>query len=563
MGLDCEKNKIYKVLLLDDEALVRTALKAFLKGTEFCLVAVSTAEEAEAALRHANFDIIVSDILMDPVDGFAFRDRVRRFDSGIPFIFLTSAAGGHDNSLFLRIMDDLFSYYLPKGAGANILLQKLRQVAQTFRTRQEARQQQAIIRRNHAIAATVQQALMPPWAYRGEGCEYAFLYKPFDKISGDLFEYFPQSEHSALFVFGDISGHGTHSALAMTALSTYLKQVINAENAGKPHEIANLINRFLRTELSGVVYVCAMILYWDFAKNILRVLNCGLPDILHCANPAGEVCQVSTDNCGAIPLGLMPNQILNESDTVEIHFPDDSVFLFFSDGILDQSRDELGNEMLSTDILKQLFGEELKKNGESGLWSLPYRIYHTLRERGYNHPQDDCSLVVIRKTPPAADDVFELLVPADYMEIDRSIQKASNYLRQKMFDEKACVKAELLLSEFLTNVLKHGMRNKILTHDCMVMRLERVAGSELHVCVWDRGKCWDQWLDAEPDLPPDDQLDELGCKRSVNGRGIPILRKVSQSITISHWDSLNKTVFKISDLKSGRSLDACESEKNS
>ena len=175
MGLDCEKNKIYKVLLLDDEALVRTALKAFLKGTEFCLVAVSTAEEAEAALRHANFDIIVSDILMDPVDGFAFRDRVRRFDSGIPFIFLTSAAGGHDNSLFLRIMDDLFSYYLPKGAGANILLQKLRQVAQTFRTRQEARQQQAIIRRNHAIAATVQQALMPPWAYRGEGCEYAFM----------------------------------------------------------------------------------------------------------------------------------------------------------------------------------------------------------------------------------------------------------------------------------------------------------------------------------------------------------------------------------------------------
>ena len=560
MELDLE-DKTYKVLLLDDERLIRIALKAFLKGTEFCLTAVSTAEEAEAALRHTNFDIIVSDVLMEPVDGFAFRDQVRQIDSGIPFIFLTSAASEHDNSLFLRIMDDLFSYYLPKDAGASLLLQKLRQVAQVFKARQEARLQKAIINRDYSIAATVQQALMPPWAYRGEGCEYAFLYKPLDRISGDLFEYFPQSEHSALFVFGDISGHGTHSALAMTALSAYLKQAINAENAEKPHEIANLINRFFRTELSGVVYVCAMILYWDSAKNILRVLNCGLPDILYCGNPAGEVSQVCTDNCGAIPLGLMPDQTLDQSDTIEIHFSDDSVFLIFSDGILDQSRDEHGNDMLSFKLLKQQFGETLKKNDESSLWSLPYRIYNALREQGYNQPQDDCSLMAIRKIPPAADDVFELLVPADYMEIDRSIQEASNYLRQNMFDEKACVKAELLLSEFLTNVLKHGMRNKILTHDCMVMRLERISASELHVCVWDRGKCWDQCLEAESELQPDTQLDDLSSRQAVNGRGIPILRKVSQSITISHWDTLNKTVFKMSDLKSERSLNSHESEK--
>lgn len=167
MELDLEK-KTYKVLLLDDERLIRIALKAFLKGTEFCLTAVSTAEEAEAALRHTNFDIIVSDVLMEPVDGFAFRDRVRRVDSGIPFIFLTSAASDHDNSLFLRIMDDLFSYYLPKDAGANLLLQKLRQVAQVFKARQEARLQKAIINRDYSIAATVQQALMPPPGRTGE-----------------------------------------------------------------------------------------------------------------------------------------------------------------------------------------------------------------------------------------------------------------------------------------------------------------------------------------------------------------------------------------------------------
>lgn len=255
MASDLEENKIYKVLLLDDEKLIRLAVKAFLKGTEFSLTAVSTAEEAEAALRHTNFDMIVSDILMEPVDGFAFRSRVRKSDPGIPFIFLTSAACEHDNSLFLRIMDDLFSYYLPKDAGTNLLLQKLRQVAQVFNARREAHQQKAIISRNLSLAATVQQALMPPWAYRGEGCEYAFAYKALDKISGDLFEYFPQSGHSAVLVFGDISGHGTHSALAMTALSAYLKQVINADNARKPHEIANLINRFFCTELSGVVYV--------------------------------------------------------------------------------------------------------------------------------------------------------------------------------------------------------------------------------------------------------------------------------------------------------------------
>lgn len=563
MASDLEENKIYKVLLLDDEKLIRLVVKAFLKGTEFSLTAVSTAEEAEAALRHTNFDMIVSDILMEPVDGFAFRSRVRKSDPGIPFIFLTSAACEHDNSLFLRIMDDLFSYYLPKDAGTSLLLQKLRQVAQVFNARREAHQQKAIISRNLSLAATVQQALMPPWAYRGEGGEYAFAYKALDKISGDLFEYFPQSGHSAVLVFGDISGHGTHSALAMTALSAYLKQVINADNARKPHEIANLINRFFCTELSGVVYVCAMIVYWDSLENTMQILNCGLPDILCCGNPAGEVRQICTDHCRAVPLGLMPDQVLDKNDTLEIHFPDDTVFFTFSDGILDQFRDEQGNDMLSFDQLKQQVGEVLKKNDEDSIWSLPYRVCDALRERGYSHSQDDCSLMVFRRTPPVSEAVFERLVPADYAEIDRCIQEAAQYLRQNTFDETVCVQAELLLSEFLTNVLKHGMRNKTLAHDCMVMRLERVSPGELRVCVWDRGTCWDQCLEAEADLPPDALLDELCSSQAVHGRGIPILRKVSQSITINHWDTLNKTVFKMSDLKSERSLKAHESERNS
>lgn len=335
------EDRKYKVLLLDDERVIRLAINAYLLGTEFTLTAVGTAEEALQALRRSNYDVVVSDIIMSPVDGFGFRSRMREFAPELPIIFMTSAENDGDNQLFVRIMDDLFSYYLPKRGEATLLLQKLRQVVKAFDLRQFFRLQQTIIDRNRSVAGMVQQSLLPPWAHRGDGYEFAYMYRPLDKVSGDLLDFFPVSEGAALMFFGDVSGHGTHAGLVMAALQTYLHQTVDTANAQRPHEIARLVNRFLCANFSGIVYICAMIVYWDFRHNLLRMLNCGMPDLVVMAYPGSPARRLKTDSHGsAIPLGMVSS--LANFSSLAIESPVQSLLFFQKNGLAFQWQKRLG-----------------------------------------------------------------------------------------------------------------------------------------------------------------------------------------------------------------------------
>ena len=542
---DMGEDRKYKVLLLDDERVIRLAINAYLLGTEFTLTAVGTAEAALQALRRSNYDVVVSDIIMSPVDGFGFRSRMREFAPELPIIFMTSAENDGDNQLFVRIMDDLFSYYLPKRGEATLLLQKLRQVVKAFDMRQFFRQQQTIIDRNRSVAGMVQQSLLPPWAHCGDGYEFAYMYRPLDKVSGDLLDFFPVSEGAALMFFGDVSGHGTHAGLVMAALQTYLHQTVDAANAQRPHEIARLVNRFLCANFSGIVYICAMIVYWDFRHNLLRMLNCGMPDLVAMAYPGSPARRLKTDSHGsAIPLGMVAAADYSRRDCIEHRFSDDSLFFAFTDGIMDQSRDTGGDGSMTTRQLKHIFHDAAYCD-ETALWSMPYRIYDALLSGGYTHAQDDCTLLVIRKQRPLPRGQLLKLIPADAEEIDRNIQAAAAFLKRSGCGEGACIQAELLLSEFLVNIYKHGLRSQTVRNDCTVLQLERLDSGELQICVWERGRKWRHHLPENPSGSPDERLEELSRSLASNGRGIPILQKIASSIATRSWCGLNKTIFRI------------------
>ena len=458
--MEIDDNKTFNILLLDDEPLISFVLKAFLRNTEFRLEATEHAEEALALLKQKNFDVIISDIFMEPVDGFEFRRQVRAFNAYIPFIYLTSASNGFNNELFTQIMDDLFSYYLPKSAGTKLLLNKLRQVCHSFHLHEAMIAQETQMNRNLSLAALVQQAVLPPWAHKGNGCEYSCLYRPFKQISGDLFEYFPLSDHSALFIFGDISGHGTHAALAMMAVQTFLKQIVNEKSGNRPDIIAQDLNDFLCTHLSSIVYMCAKIIYFDFKNNFLRSLNAGIPSVLCIRQSTGEQLFINPEKRGSIPLGMVRGTKISKEDVVEFHFPDDAVFLVSSDGVIDLTKDAAGNEYPPSGFITKLLREQLlnSETGNGTIWSLPARLYEALANAGYRYQQDDCSILALRKEPRLRDREIVHLIPANNLHVDDCVQMAVREISACCHTESASVRLELLLSEFLTNIVEHGFQ---------------------------------------------------------------------------------------------------------
>ena len=81
-----------KILVLDDEKLIRLAMSAKLRSAGYTPIAVGTVNEALAAYK-ANKQTcraIIADIMIGEMDGFVFRDIIRGLDPMIPIFFMTA-----------------------------------------------------------------------------------------------------------------------------------------------------------------------------------------------------------------------------------------------------------------------------------------------------------------------------------------------------------------------------------------------------------------------------------------------------------------------------------------
>jgi two-component system sensor histidine kinase/response regulator len=79
------------ILIVDDEEMYRQALTAVLKHEGFTVLEAEDGEKAVGLVHDFMPDLIISDVMMDKLDGFGLLDRLRTdpSTSGIPFIFLT------------------------------------------------------------------------------------------------------------------------------------------------------------------------------------------------------------------------------------------------------------------------------------------------------------------------------------------------------------------------------------------------------------------------------------------------------------------------------------------
>jgi DNA-binding NarL/FixJ family response regulator len=81
-----------KILIVDDDITLRTALTRYLQNRGYSVVDARSGTEALTAVEQNPPDLIVSDVMMPEMDGLEFCRRLRATRSGqlIPFIFLSS-----------------------------------------------------------------------------------------------------------------------------------------------------------------------------------------------------------------------------------------------------------------------------------------------------------------------------------------------------------------------------------------------------------------------------------------------------------------------------------------
>ena len=539
---DAMSDRHCRVLAAGGNELVMFSLQNFFADTDVTLMGAAGIEDAQKILRQERIDAVITDVDL----GMPLRRKIRKTDSLLPILFMIPAFSCSDVRLLGRVAEDPRSYYVPENADKKLVLAKIDQMIESCHAESSLHQLKTKITRNWSIASLLQQAMLPPWVYFSEKYEFSCLYKPFTKVSGDLFCWMPLDEERALFIFGDVSGHGTHSALAMTAIQSFLKQDLmrDRERATRPSLIASDINNFFCQHLNSIVYMCTLIAFIDFGKNCIRYQNSGYMDVICFDGETGEPVDINPQRHGSVPLGLMKDQVYSEEDDVEYHFSDSDVFLFSSDGLMDLSKDKHGEKYVDMDMCRRLASilvKETKKEEKS--ISLPFRCLHSLAQFGYVHPQDDLSLILVRKPRLLEREyVFSCRVPADKQAVDAICVKASAFIGEVCRDEALAVSAELLLEEYLVNVIVHGLSEYEKLNEYMAVKI-CACEKELKLIVWDHGREWSgDFLLPEK---AEQSLEQLNDEMASSGRGVPIISKIASKISRQRYCGLNETIFVI------------------
>ncbi|MCP5031014.1 MAG: response regulator transcription factor [Actinomycetia bacterium] len=113
-----------KILVVDDDAPLREFLRRNLEARNFDVQQAATGLEALALVRHEEPDLVVLDIMMPHLDGYATCLRLREF-TDVPTIVLTALGGEAD---IVHALDCGADDCLTKPFGVDELLARVRSV---------------------------------------------------------------------------------------------------------------------------------------------------------------------------------------------------------------------------------------------------------------------------------------------------------------------------------------------------------------------------------------------------------------------------------------------------
>lgn len=79
-----------RILVLEDDAKLNGAVCAYLNDCGFSAKGCLRARDAYDELYNSLYDLIISDIMMPEIDGFAFAESVRQVNRQIPILFMSA-----------------------------------------------------------------------------------------------------------------------------------------------------------------------------------------------------------------------------------------------------------------------------------------------------------------------------------------------------------------------------------------------------------------------------------------------------------------------------------------
>lgn len=115
-----------KFLVVDDHALVREGLRHVLESLDGCVTVLEARNATEAyalVTQHADLDLVLLDLKLPGIDGYAAMQELHRRHNTLPVVILS---GSEDTSSVVEALKMHAVGFIPKSSPREIMLQALR-----------------------------------------------------------------------------------------------------------------------------------------------------------------------------------------------------------------------------------------------------------------------------------------------------------------------------------------------------------------------------------------------------------------------------------------------------
>ncbi|HPR17913.1 MAG TPA: SpoIIE family protein phosphatase [Candidatus Cloacimonadota bacterium] len=378
------------------------------------------------------------------------------------------------------------------------------------------------------LAASVQTYLVPQWLRYEDDILFSSIYKPSSSIGGDLFDILKISDQKYVVYMGDISGHGVKAALMMTAVKSIIGMLIENEKGNlNPHYIIQRLNKILCRSLFHNDYMTIGLGVIDLAQNEIRYLSAGHPSLIEYDLKTGETVVLGTK--GSIPVGWDENFEYKPENEDVIPFRENKVYIMYTDGIFECENPE-GNQLGLTGFTRLL---EEQTNIDNGIM-LPHIFKQRLTDLQYNINSDDFTMLIFQKAVTSQKGKFNKLFLVHSLTQNTGLIATECYQQmiEHLGNEKLATEVELVINEFLNNIIEHGLQSKKDT--IIAFRFE--IDDKIRMKFVDNGQDWD--------LPqPEDK--NIAKPDKFRGMGMQIIYTIISDIRKNRYDNINETTIEV------------------
>ena len=174
-------------------------------------------------------------------------------------------------------------------------------------------------------ARELQSVLLPTKAPEFKGLEVAVGLRPAREISGDIYDFFEESDFHTVIAFGDVSGKGAAAALYGALVVGLLRTL--APGKKSPSVLLRALNEVLIERKVEARYVTLLVMLWHPHSGSFNMANAGSLPPMICRD--GEIIKTKVEG---VPLGLLDSR---EYEEVTFQTEPGDVIILYSDGITD------------------------------------------------------------------------------------------------------------------------------------------------------------------------------------------------------------------------------------